>query len=217
MLFNLALLTLLPLASAHFLLNWPPSRGFDDDKAVTFPCGGFDSVSKNRTAFPATGGPIQLDMHHTQTDIMVILALGSDPGSNYNIVLRPTVAEEGLGNFCLGMVSVPEGLNFTEGQDATIQVVSNGDPNGGLYQCADVTLTKTALSTSEYNDNCKNNTGVKVTNESVGHLANVTGSETTASGSATAASATSTGMAPQKTVAAYALGAMAVVGALAGL
>ncbi|KAF2499437.1 hypothetical protein BU16DRAFT_523918 [Lophium mytilinum] len=226
MLSNLALLALLPITSAHFLLTWPPARGFDDDKAVNFPCGGFDTVSKTRTSWPAVGAPIQLDMHHTQTDVMVLLSLGSDPGVNYNIILRPTFEEEGLGNFCMGQVSLPEGVNFTEGQEATIQVVSNGDPDGGLYQCADITLTKTALSTTDYNTNCKNNTGVKVSTVSGSPLANTTNPEATgavssksASGSATAASATatSTGMAPHQTMAAWALGGMAVVGALAGL
>lgn len=36
--------------------------------------------------------------------------------------------------------SVPEGLNITEGTNATIQVQSNGDPDGGLYNCADITF-----------------------------------------------------------------------------
>ena len=132
----LALLSLLPLTSAHFLLTWPPARGFDDSTAPNFPCGGFDTVFSNRTTWPATGGPIQLDMHHTQTDVEVLIALGSDPGVNYNIVMRPTFLQQGLGNFCMGMVSVPSSVNITEGMPATIQVVSNGDEagSGGLYQ-----------------------------------------------------------------------------------
>ena len=131
-----ALLFLLPLTSAHFLLNWPPARGFDDSTAPNFPCGGFDTVFSNRTTWPATGGPIQLDMHHTQTDVEVLIALGSNPGVNYNIVMRPTFLQQGLGNFCVGMVSVPSSVNITEGMPATIQVVSNGDEagSGGLYQ-----------------------------------------------------------------------------------
>jgi hypothetical protein len=142
MLSNLAFLALLPLTSAHFRLTWPPARGFADDKAGTFPCGGFDDVSSTRTAWPATGGPIQLDMHHTQTNVMVLLSLGSNPGVNYNITLRPTFAEEGLGDFCVGMVSVPEGVNYTEGEAATLQVVTNGDPDGGLYQVSFASIPK---------------------------------------------------------------------------
>jgi hypothetical protein len=133
---SLALLALLPVSTAHFVLTWPPNRGFDDAKAINFPCGGFDSVKTPRTDFPITGGPIQLDMHHTQTNVEVLLSIGSDPGRNYNIVLRRTFAQEGLGNFCAGEVSIPAGLNITSGTLATIQVVSNGDPDGGLYQAS---------------------------------------------------------------------------------
>jgi nascent polypeptide-associated complex subunit beta len=133
-----ALLSLVQFSSAHFLLTWPPARGFDDDKAVNFPCGGFDSVSSNRTEWPISGGPVQLDMHHTQTNVEVLLAIGNDPGNNYNIVLRPTMAQEGLGNFCVGDLSIPSGLNISSGTNATIQVVSNGDPSGGLYQVCSI-------------------------------------------------------------------------------
>ncbi|OCL11479.1 hypothetical protein AOQ84DRAFT_188204 [Glonium stellatum] len=217
----LALLSLIPLSSAHFLLNWPPARGFDDSTSSNFPCGGFNTVSSNRTTWPATGGPIQLDMHHTQTDVEVLIALGSDPGVNYNIVMRPTFLQQGLGNFCVGMVSVPSGVNITEGMPATIQVVSNGDEagSGGLYQCADVTLTLTPLSSSDYSSHCANGTGI--TTQSISN-SNVNANETFPSGGATSASgsaaaAKSTGLAPQNTLAAWAIGAVGVVGGLMAL
>lgn len=127
-----SLLALLPLATAHFVLDWPTNRGFDDEQAVNGPCGGFNDV-KTRTDFPLSGGPIQLDMHHTQTKVAVYLALGNDPTS-YSITLLPQLAEEGPGDFCLGSVNIPSDLNITSGTNATIQVVSNGDPSGGLYQ-----------------------------------------------------------------------------------
>jgi hypothetical protein len=130
----LSLLVLLPLTTAHFILNWPEKRGFDDAQAAGFPCGGFDSVSPSRTDFPLSGGPIQLDMHHSQTRIAVYLAVGDNPGSNYSIVLRPQFQRDGLGDFCMGQVSIPADLNISAGTPATIQVVTNGDPDGGLYQ-----------------------------------------------------------------------------------
>ena len=136
MLFNaLSLLAVAPLASAHFLLTWPDRRGFEDSKATGGPCGGFDSVSSKRTDFPLSGGPVQLDMHHTQTRIAVYLALGNDPkAEDFTITLVPTLSEEGPKNFCLGSVQIPSDLNITAGTNATIQVVTNGDPSGGLYQ-----------------------------------------------------------------------------------
>ncbi|KAF2178688.1 hypothetical protein K469DRAFT_642196 [Zopfia rhizophila CBS 207.26] len=210
---HVALFALLPLSAAHFVLTWPPNRGFRDDDAVKFPCGGFDSVSSTRTPWPLNGGPIQLDMHHTQTRIELLLAIGSEPGSNFNVVLRPTVAQEGLGDFCLGQVSVPSGLNISDGTPATIQVVSNGDPDGGLYQCADVTLTTTPLSSSDYDSNCKNNTGVKVTSENIQGNPNETTSGTpTANHSGHAASASSTGLAAQQTMATWVMGAVGLAG-----
>lgn len=131
----LTLLTLLiPTTTAHFVLTWPPNRGFDDTNAPKFPCGGFDSVSAQRTEWPIKGGPIQLRMEHTQTRLKVFLALGDNPGTSFNVVLKEQFAQEGLGNFCIGGLSVPQGVNVTDGMSATLQVVSNGDPNGGLYQ-----------------------------------------------------------------------------------
>lgn len=129
-----ALLTLLPFAAAHFTLDWPTARGFDDAQAPSFPCGGFNDVKTPRTPWPQTGAPLQLNMHHTRTNIAVYMAIGDNPGSNFSIVLRPQLSEEGPGDFCLGMVSVPQNLNISDGTPATIQVVTNGDPDGGLYQ-----------------------------------------------------------------------------------
>ena len=130
----LPLFVLLPLTTAHFQLTWPENRGFDDSSATNFPCGGFDSVSSNRTDFPMSGGPIQLNLEHTQTRIAVYMAIGDEPTSNFSIVLRPQSEREGLGDYCMGQGSIPSGLNISAGTKATIQVVSNGDPNGGLYQ-----------------------------------------------------------------------------------
>jgi len=113
-------------------MKWPPGRGFDEDKIVNFPCGGFDTIT-TRTPFPLSNAPIQLDMEHTEVKGQVLLALGNNPGVNYSIVLKPTFQENGPQNFCIGDVTIPSGLNITEGMNATIQIVTNGDPTGGLY------------------------------------------------------------------------------------
>lgn len=48
------------LASAHFKLNYPPARGFDEDTLPQYPCGGQDTVSE-RTPIPiGSGFPIQV-------------------------------------------------------------------------------------------------------------------------------------------------------------
>jgi len=132
----LALLTLLPLASAHFRLIYPAARGFDEDTLSTFPCGGQNTPSAVRTQWPTTGGPIQLDMGHTASRVEVLIALGDNPGAAFNTILVPTLQETGPNNFCLGMVGVPTtigGVAVTAGMNATIQVITNGDGGGGLY------------------------------------------------------------------------------------
>lgn len=214
---TLSLLTLLPLSSAHFQLNWPASRGFAASNAANFPCGGFNDVKTPRTDFPINGGPIQLNMEHPQTNVAVYIAIGNNPGSAFNSVLRRQFAVEVLGSFCVGGVSLPSGLNVSDGTLATIQVVSNGDPEGGLYQCADVTLRTATLSQSDYNSHCTNQTNSKVTSENIQGNPNETsnghsghGSSASPSGAATTTS--SRGFAAHQTAATWAMGAIGIAG-----
>jgi len=108
-------------------------------------------------------------MQHTDTRLKVFLGLGDDPGKNYNITLRPMFAQEGLGNFCLGKLNINEvdDVKVKDGTNATIQVISSGDPKGGLYQCADVVLVERVISPSDYNQHCTNGTGIKITAENM--------------------------------------------------
>ncbi|KAJ6286259.1 hypothetical protein J3E71DRAFT_338410 [Bipolaris maydis] len=171
-------LSLLPLTLAHFNLNSPPSRGFNEENEGNFPCGGYDQVSDKRTDFPISGGPIQLVLGHPQTNVAVYMAIGDNPGSGFSVVLKQQLMVEGLGNFCLGSVSIPKDLNVTAGTKASIQVVTNAHSSGGLYQCTDVTLVDKQLSQSEFQDSCKNNTGVKVAQENISGNPNSTATGT---------------------------------------
>lgn len=133
----LAFTAIVPLAAAHFKLIYPTSRGFNEDTMPNFPCGGMGQ-SSNRTKLPLSGGsfPVALEMHHAQTAVEVLLALGSNPEDNFNIVLTPTFRVTGLGEFCLPHVEINQkliGRNLTNGMNATLQVQTNGDPSGGLY------------------------------------------------------------------------------------
>jgi hypothetical protein len=74
--------------------------------------------------------------------------------------VRPTFTEQGLGAFCMTGIEIPGGSEL-EGMNATIQVVTNGDPDGGLYNCADVTLSASAAGSAS--GVCKNETGVSIT------------------------------------------------------
>ncbi|KAL8959383.1 MAG: hypothetical protein Q9193_003746 [Seirophora villosa] len=132
--FNLFTTTLLvSVTSAHFTLDSPPARGSNEDEQATFPCGGSDSISSTRTPFPLNGGRISMTMGHDRSLVQVLIALGNDPTDAFNTVLVPVTQEEGFGKFCLSDVNIPESLGAREGENATIQVVTNGDPTGGLY------------------------------------------------------------------------------------
>ncbi|EER43837.1 expression library immunization antigen 1 [Histoplasma capsulatum var. duboisii H88] len=159
----LPLTFLLTLASGHFDLVEPRSRGSDHDKLAEFPCGGLPASSQ-RTQVSLTDPElnIALKMGHDHSAVQVLLALGSDPGTNFNITLVPTFAQIGLGDFCLPDVELSEeklGTRLTEGMEATLQVVTNGDPTGGLYNCADLVFTASASDDSP-DGSCKNGTGV---------------------------------------------------------
>ena len=133
MLSQFLLTSLLPLtALAHFSLDSPPGREGDEAAMGDFPCGGGKTVSPKRTQWSLTGGPIQLDMGHDESLVQVLLAVGNDPGTNFNITLLPTIQEQGPGDFCIGAVNIPEGV-AKDGLNATIQVVTNGEASPGLY------------------------------------------------------------------------------------
>lgn len=173
---SLVSLALLPLAFAHFNLDFPASRGFDDDKEGEFACGSFNDVSSTRTDFPISGGPIQVRFGHQQTNVAIYMAIGDNPGTNFNIVAQQQLQVSGYGEFCFGNVSVPAGLNVTDGTKATIQVVTNAHGSGGLYQCADVTLVNTPLSASDYSNHCKNGS-TSVTQENISGNPNSTSTD----------------------------------------
>ncbi|KAL8697303.1 MAG: hypothetical protein Q9201_007193 [Fulgogasparrea decipioides] len=174
----LALISLTSLTSAHFTLDYPQVRGFDEDQLGTFPCGGQNTISNNRTSWPLAGGTIQLTMEHDHAAVQVLLALGNNVTDGFSTILVPTTQEQGIGKFCLSDVKVPESLGAKEGDNATIQVVTNGDPTGGLYNCADITFSATNTSAQE----CTNGKGVTTT-KYTGKSANANGTDSTAASS----------------------------------
>ncbi|KAL2368664.1 expression library immunization antigen 1 [Blastomyces gilchristii SLH14081] len=165
---------LLTLASAHFELIKPESRGTEYDKLTEYPCGGLPVSSKRtRVSLMDPELNVALKMGHDHSAVQVLLAIGPDPGTNFNVTLVPTFMEIGLGDFCLQDVKLTEeklGTQLTEGLEATLQVVTNGDPNGGLYNCADLVFT--AFSSDDDDASCRNGTGVtaKPFPESVGRI-----------------------------------------------
>ncbi|KAH7398873.1 hypothetical protein DE146DRAFT_677984 [Phaeosphaeria sp. MPI-PUGE-AT-0046c] len=209
-------LSLLPVSLAHFTLDWPKARGAAEDTAGNFPCGGYTDVQQQRTDFPINGGPLQLNMGHEQTNVAVYMAVGDNPGSGFSVVMRPQFMVTGLGDFCVGQISVPSGVNVSDGTKASIQVVTNAHASGGLYQCTDVTLRSSSLSQSDYSSHCKNNTGIEISQQNIPGNPNGTssgdhsGHSPSPSGSATPAA--KPGAASNVKVSSWALGAVGMVG-----
>ncbi|KAI1977035.1 hypothetical protein LOZ53_002498 [Ophidiomyces ophidiicola] len=149
-------------STAHFVLKDPPPRGFSEDQLVNFPCGG-QAPSRQRydVSLVRPTVNIALQMGHDQSAVQVLMALGTDPGSNFNITLKPTFRQVGLGDFCIPGISLDRdvlGVDPIENMNATIQVVTNGDPKGGLYNCADIVFSSRANLPDA--GKCKNGTGV---------------------------------------------------------
>lgn len=126
------LLGLLPIASAHFALNFPAARGDDDTNQATFPCGGYPDVAE-RTPVSLSSIPLSMELGHTENYVSVFLAIGNEPGESFNVTLWPTVLEQGPGDFCWQSIPIPENLTIEEGTNATVQVITNGHDGSGLY------------------------------------------------------------------------------------
>ena len=120
------------LASAHFHLNFPASRGDDDTEQGTFPCGGYEQTQM-RTPVALNSIPLSMELGHTENLISVFLAVGNDVGSSFNYELVPTVEEFGPGDYCWAGIAVPSDLDITDGTNATVQVITNAHSGGGLY------------------------------------------------------------------------------------
>ena len=111
---------------------YPVPRSDEDETEATGPCGGF-AVSDNRTPISMNNFPIALEMGHDRSVIQMLLALGNDPGNNFNITLEQTFQQQGEGDFCLPHVQIPSGLGITDGTNGTLQVITDGEGGGGLY------------------------------------------------------------------------------------
>ncbi|KAK6342374.1 hypothetical protein TWF718_007774 [Orbilia javanica] len=150
-------LLLAPLATSHFLINYPESIGFSDDDQSEYPCGGFEVTTRDSvTDFPISGIPISLTTTHPQDTWFFRAALLNDT-ENW-VSLSPAIQQTGRGDFCSTNV---KGLAQWEGQDAVLQVVTNA-PDGFLFGCAAIRFVSGAATPP--GSDCKN--GPQVESES---------------------------------------------------
>ncbi|KIW47437.1 uncharacterized protein PV06_00134 [Exophiala oligosperma] len=189
----LAALSLPLLATAHFHMLYPTPRSNVEDTEPTFPCGGHP-VSENRTLVSESVIPVALQMGHDRTVIQMLLALGNNPGDNFNITLEQTFQQQGEGDFCLPTVKIPADSNITDGTNGTLQVITDNEGGGGLYICADLTFTS-APTVQSLPSACTNGTGVTASPLSSIVNANVTNGDGSPQGGSGSGSSSASGSA----------------------
>ncbi|KDQ30567.1 hypothetical protein PLEOSDRAFT_1095975 [Pleurotus ostreatus PC15] len=198
------------VANAHFRLLYPEPRGpFVSDQEPNF-CGGYTNVTPNRTAFPISGGFYSIRTGHGGT-IGVMVSTVQNPNNFDNFS-----SASGEPQFVNAFQSSPDAgvlcfpLDFSQsnitgvrdGANVTVQVVVAGS-DGSLYQCADLTLSSNATTSFT----CANET-------TSSHDSGSNSSSTT--GGSSDSSNNNSGLGRASTLSAYAAGAMAVVGIMAG-
>ncbi|KAJ8069197.1 hypothetical protein OCU04_002868 [Sclerotinia nivalis] len=181
------LVTVVSQCSAHFLLHYPATYGFNDAAEGTAPCGGFSvAYDRNVTSFHVDGDSISMTTTHPSTTWLFRAMVGDDTAAANWTDLIPTVQQSGLGDFCQPTVTVPSTF---AGNNGVVNVVADG-PDGLLYQCAAVSFVQgaaTAVPTT-----CKNGTGVSASYAADTALSSLPASATaTASSSGTAAASSS--------------------------
>ncbi|GAA6028940.1 hypothetical protein JCM8097_001516 [Rhodosporidiobolus ruineniae] len=211
----LAALAALPLlASAHFILDYPTTRGFDEDLEPQF-CGGFNSTSSTRVPFPLSGSaPVTIGSHHPSADVAILISFDENPtsfadfnetssGQSYGL-LKDFGTITGTGDFCFNVDIASLGVTgLQNGSVATLQVEYNGG-DGILLQCSDLVLVSDYTAPS--NVSCTNATATATTS----------GGESATGSVAPSSTGGSSGAMSGKTVGAAVLGAAAaVVGAVA--
>ncbi|KAK5700683.1 hypothetical protein LTR97_005200 [Elasticomyces elasticus] len=158
------------LASAHFILEYPPTAGFIDDSEPDSPCGGA-TVTVN-----STSPQVQVDQF--------AISINTQPPYNFTDIV-PVVNTTGIGSFCLNSMSAPGDF---AGKPGIIQVIDNSI-DGQLYQCAPVNFV--AGSNTTLGSACTNATGFTATWTS---LESINGTDSSSSDSSSG-SMTMTGMA----------------------
>ena len=126
----LTTLALAGVSTAHFILLWPPTAGFDDDLEPTVPCGSF-TPEVNSTSPEVQTDRFAISIKNVHPVGQWSFRGTTDTKSPYDFIeIVPLVKTTGIGDFCLDYMRVPS--NWT-GKDGVIQVVDNS-PDGILYQ-----------------------------------------------------------------------------------
>ncbi|KAI6805605.1 hypothetical protein KC367_g4323 [Hortaea werneckii] len=175
-------------SSAHFILQWPPTAGFDDDGESSGPCGSVDvTVDETSPEVQVDRFAVQIQNGHPAGEWLFRATTDTEAPYNWTSIV-PIVNTAGVGVFCLDSLSAPSSF---EGKAGIIQVVDNA-VDGMLYQCAPVNFVSGSNDT--VGDSCKNATGFSASWTSMMDFESSTNSASTTgtSGTMTMSTASST-------------------------
>ncbi|WPG97758.1 Hypothetical protein R9X50_00053900 [Acrodontium crateriforme] len=140
------------LASAHFILYYPPTAGFDDDNEPNGPCGGA-TVQVNSSSPQIQVDRFAISIFSSHPTGSWTFRGTTDTEEPYNFVdITPNVNTTGAGVFCLSEMRAP---SEWAGKAGIIQVI-DASVDGTLYQCAPVNFVDGSNST--IGSNCHNQT-----------------------------------------------------------
>ncbi|RIB02378.1 hypothetical protein C2G38_2050111 [Gigaspora rosea] len=146
----LLLLVTFNVVNAHFELQAPPSRGFDDAKEPNSPCGGFDSVGKI-TDFPISQGRATCLFYDGDGTLTFYFA----PNQNSSFIqVSDNQTYSALANVQKTIDVNLTRANATVGSQGVLQAVfaiAPGSGSGSWYQCSDIKITNDVRASSVAN------------------------------------------------------------------
>ncbi|WWC86150.1 uncharacterized protein L201_001023 [Kwoniella dendrophila CBS 6074] len=210
-------------AMAHFTLDYPTSRGFNDDNEPQY-CGGFPNVASPRQPFPLGKGPIHIDSHHSLATVVAFISTSSSPtgfndfnttSNGTSIPLASSIFQVKQGDACFNVDLGSLGVGLTNGSEVTLQVQYDGG-DGNLYQCTDLVLIEGYSVPS--NETCT--TDASLTNATTSSTSSSSASGTASSQASTASASAKPSSSSCSTSGAFArteTAGLGLVGALMGV
>jgi hypothetical protein len=121
---------------AHFTLDYPVTRGFDETMEPTAPCGGYNTVASTRSQVPLSNAFVQITAEHTSYTYQVSVIVNNNPATADFSTNQLVQVANGTRNYpqaaCLPL-DLSKNTAIKAGTNATIQIVFNGG-DGSLYQ-----------------------------------------------------------------------------------
>lgn len=101
---------------------------------LTFTGAGINTTdASNRTEWPLTGGAVAYNSSHDSAIAFINLGIGTGQVSFNISLLDHGLLNVTKGVLCLPDLSIPTGLNISEGTEASVQVITLGHTGSALY------------------------------------------------------------------------------------